>query len=106
MWVLAQMRSMVEAQALENIERRLGQLGGGQVIINGDDTYDQPLQPEQLAEQLGQTVRHTYKVFLDFGESDEEFYARYPEARGRRREGIILSFGTGADKFVRIPQPE
>ncbi len=64
------------------------------------------LRIEQLAEQLGRAERPTYKVFLDFGESDEEFYARYPEARGRLREGIILSFGAGAEKFVRIPQPE
>ena len=47
------------------------------------------LRIEQLAEQSGRAERPTYKVFLDFGESDEEFYARYPEARGRLREGII-----------------
>jgi hypothetical protein len=29
MWVWSQMRSMVEAQALENIERRLAQLAVG-----------------------------------------------------------------------------
>jgi hypothetical protein len=30
------------AQALEKIERRLAELGGGQVVINGHDTHDQP----------------------------------------------------------------
>jgi hypothetical protein len=32
------------AQALEKIERRLAELGGGQVVINGHDTHDQPPQ--------------------------------------------------------------
>ena len=30
---------------------------------------------------------------LDFGESDEEFFRRLPDARGRRHQAINLSFG-------------
>ena len=37
-----------------------------------------PSRIAQLAEQLGRVERPTHKVFLDFGEGDEEFYARYP----------------------------
>ena len=51
------------------------------------------LRIEELAEQLGLAVPITYVVRLHFrGESDEEFYARYPDARGRK-SGFVLSFG-------------
>jgi hypothetical protein len=46
-WVLAQMRSMVEAQALANIEARLTQLGSPHVArltSDDDDTHDQQTQ--------------------------------------------------------------
>jgi hypothetical protein len=43
-WCLERIGLRLEAQALERIERRLAELGGGQVVINGHDTYDQPPQ--------------------------------------------------------------
>jgi hypothetical protein len=48
---------------------------------------------DDLAEELGLAVRPVYRVWLDFGESDEEFLARYPDARGpdgRRRKPTVL----------------
>ena len=48
-----------------------------------------------VAERLGAAKRPTSGFALSFsGETDEEFYARYPDARGpdgrRRRADIIL----------------
>jgi hypothetical protein len=51
-------------------------------------------------------VKQMFTVYLDFGEDDETYYQRYPDQRGRRHEGFVLRFGTGVEKFVRIPQPE
>jgi len=50
-------------------------------------------------------VRPTYKVYLDFGESDEEWERKNPGA-GHRRDGVYLSFGHGAERFVRVRRPE
>ena len=42
---------------------------------------------DQVAERMGLAQRIEYTVLLHLvGESDEEFYARYPEQRGRRSE--------------------
>jgi len=52
---------------------------------------------DQVAEQLGLAVRPTYVVWLSFhGETDEAFYARHPDARGRRHKATVLTFGNGA----------
>jgi hypothetical protein len=61
---------------------------------------------DEIADRLGATVKQMYTVYLDFGEDDETYYQRYPDQRGRRHEGVVLRFGTGAEKFVRIPRPE
>lgn len=48
---------------------------------------------EEVAERLGLAQRTVYVVLMRFrGESDEEFYARYPDARGRKSD-FVLSFG-------------
>jgi hypothetical protein len=60
---------------------------------------------EDLKLQLGRVARPAYKVFLGFGESDEEFFRKNPDA-GRRDQGIRLSFGTDAERSIRILQPE
>jgi len=60
---------------------------------------------DELMDRLGATIKPTFAVYLDFGENDEEFYRRNPDC-GRRHEGVVLRFGEGAEKFVRIPQPE
>ena len=54
---------------------------------------------------MGATKKPTFAVYLDFGESDEEFYRRNPDC-GRRHEGVVLRFGEGAEKFIRILRPE
>ncbi len=47
---------------------------------------------EEVAEKLGLAQRTVYVVLLRFiGESDEEFYARYPGMRGRKSR-LVLSF--------------
>lgn len=49
---------------------------------------------DALADQLGLTEKPMYRVWLSFtGESDAEFYARYPDARGHLHKPITLSFG-------------
>jgi hypothetical protein len=53
---------------------------------------------DQVAEQLGLAAPITYRVWLVFdGESDEEFFARHPDARGpdgrRRKADVELNFG-------------
>ena len=52
---------------------------------------------EEVAERLGLAQRTVYVVLLHFrGESDEEFYARYPGQRGRKSD-VVLSFGDPMD---------
>jgi hypothetical protein len=62
-------------------------------------------QIEELSARLGVTPKPTYKVYFDFGETDKEWNRNNPDA-GPRHEGVILRFGHGAEKFVRVPQPE
>jgi hypothetical protein len=53
---------------------------------------------DEVATQLGLAVRPQYVVWLVFdGESDEDFFARHPDARGpdgqRRKASVELNFG-------------
>ena len=54
---------------------------------------------DALADQFGLTEKPTYRVWLSFtGESDEEFYARHPDARGCRHQGSSSRWAT-----MRVP---
>ena len=61
---------------------------------------------DEIADRLGATVKPMYTVYLDFSARAMKSSLAKILTLGRRRDGAVLSFGTGDEKFVRIPRPE
>jgi len=93
-WVLAQMRAMVETQALERLEQRLEELAPSNPVA----TRTQISRLAQRIEAIGQVEAPVHYVAVAANETEEEAKARYEQRLGAALRGTVYLIRTGVPR--------